>query len=92
MAKETFQSFEMMMRNLSVRCLFGNMEVEKLGKDVRNFGFRGLNTKTTTSPRPPLFGASVFLTGAIANPAIDLGNSTTQNTITKDEKDVWTNN
>ena len=92
MAKETFQSFEMMMRDLSVRCLFGNMKVEKLGKDVRNFGLRGLNTKTTTSPRPPSLEAIVLLTGAKANSVNHQGNSTSPNTITKDKKDVWTSN
>ncbi len=68
------------------------MKVERLGKDVRNFELRGLHTKTTTLPRPLLLEASVFLTGATANSAKDQGNSTKQNTITKDKKDVWTSN
>ena len=69
MVKETFQLSELMMRSLSVRCLFGNMKVEKLGKTAKNFGLHGSNTKTTTSPKPPLFEESVFSTGATANAA-----------------------
>ena len=69
MVKETFQSSEMMMRGLSVRYLCGSMKVEKLGKTAKNFGLHGLNTKTTTSPKPPLFEDSVFSTGATANAA-----------------------
>ena len=64
MVKETFQSFEMMMRNLCVRCLFGSMKVEKHGKTAKSFGLLGSNTKTITSPKPHLFEESVFSTGA----------------------------
>ena len=69
MVKKTFQSSEMMMRSLSVRCLFGNMKVEKLGKNAKNFGLPGSNTRTTTSPKPHLFEESVFSTGATADAA-----------------------
>ncbi len=54
----------MMMRSLFVRCLFGNMKVEKLGKNAKSFGLLGSNTKTITSPKPHLFEESVFSTGA----------------------------
>ena len=64
MVKETFQSSEMMMRSLSVRCLFGNMKVEKLGERAKNFGLPGSNTKITTSPKLHLFEGSVFSNGA----------------------------
>ncbi len=52
------------MKSLSVRCLFGNMKVEKLGERAKNFGLPGSNTKITTSPKPHLFEGSVFSTGA----------------------------
>ena len=63
MVKETFQSFEMMMRSLFVRYLFGNMKVGKLGKTAKSFGLLGSNTKTITSLKRHLFEESVFSTG-----------------------------
>ena len=47
-----------------LRCLFGNMKVEKLGKTAKSFGLLGSNTKTITSPKPHLFEESAFSTGA----------------------------
>ena len=52
-----------------MRYLCGSMKVEKLGKTAKNFGLHGSNTKTTSSQKPPLFGESVFSTGATANAA-----------------------
>ena len=57
------------MKSLSVRCLFGNMKVEKLGKTAKNFGLPGSNTKITTSPKLHLFEGSVFSTGVTADAA-----------------------
>ena len=57
------------MRSLFVRCLFGNMKIEKLGETAKIFGLLGSNTKTITSPKPHLFEESVFSTGAAADAA-----------------------
>ena len=56
-------------KSVRVMLIWHYIKVEKLGKTAKNFGLPGSNTKTTTSPKPHLFGVNVFSIGATTNVA-----------------------